>query len=355
MPRQRPLHLLACAALGWTLNQSGDPARACSRVFSNANGQAMVVGRTMDLFLDDRVALVLRPRGMAAGGFHGAVDANPRHWRVRYGSTGALSLGLVLSDGMNQRGLNANLLYLGTSRYPRRDNRIPGLSNARLAEYVLDNFATVEEAIAGLQQVQVVSDRLLQREWGLHLSLADPSGASAVVEFINGVMRVKRGTDSLVMTNEPGLNWQLNNRRRYRPFGGTLPLPGDIDPPSRFVRASAYLSTLPKASTPDDAEANLYGVMKNVAVPAGARDYSSGDSEDTWVTLWTTIANLSQGHYGIQLNSDPDPVWVTLSQLQWNGNGIQVLPLRGLGRTGDVSALLNAAPVQTKTAPTGAV
>ena len=161
-----------------------------------------------------------------------------------------------------------------------------------------------------------------------------------MVEFVDGSMKVKRGNDSLVMTNEPGLNWQLNNRRRYKPFGGTLPLPGDIDPPSRFVRASAYLSTLPKAASADDAEANLYGVMKNVAVPAGARDYSSGDSEDTWMTLWTTIANLSQGHYGIQLNSDPDPVWVTLKHLHWNGSGMRVLPLRGIGRTGDVSELL---------------
>ena len=353
--RRRSLSTAAGLSLLLALPLVPGIANACSRVFSNANGKAMVVGRTMDLFIDDRAALALRPRALAGGGLLGLKDANALHWRSRYGSTGVLSLDAVISDGINERGLNANLLYLGTSRYPDRNTAIPGLSNAKLAEYVLDNFATVEEAIAGLARVQVVSDRVLNRDWGLHLSLADPSGASAVVEFVDGSMKVKRGNDSLVMTNEPGLNWQLNNRRRYKPFGGTLPLPGDIDPPSRFVRASAYLSTLPKAASADDAEANLYGVMKNVAVPAGARDYSSGDSEDTWMTLWTTIANLSQGHYGIQLNSDPDPVWVTLKHLRWNGSGMRVLPLRGIGRTGDVSKLLNGAPLQTKTAPTGAV
>ncbi|MFM7313241.1 MAG: linear amide C-N hydrolase [Cyanobium sp.] len=354
MSRHRPLSLLCSAALACSLLQPV-PAEACSRVFANASPQAMVVGRTMDLFLDDRVALALRPRGLQAGGLHGLQDPNPLRWRSRYGTAGALSLGIVMSDGLNERGLNANLLYLGTSRYPRRNTALPALSNARMAEYVLDNFATVEEAIAGLQRVQVVSDRLLNREWGLHLSLADPSGASAVVEFINGEMKVKRGTDSRVMTNEPGLNWQLANLRRYRPFGGSLPLPGDIDPPSRFVRASTYLSTLPKAATAAEAEAHVFGVMKNVAVPAGALDYSSGDSEDTWVTLWTTIANLSQGTYGIQLSSDPDPLWISLGQLRWNGPGMRVLPLRDLGRSGDISALLNQAPVQTKTAPDGAV
>ena len=95
--------------------------------------------------------------------------------------------------------------------------------------------------------------------------------------------------------------------------------------------------------------------MKNVAVPAGARDYSSGDSEDTWVTLWTTIANLSQGRYGIQLNSSADPVWLTLAKLNWaDGGGMRVLPLEGSGLRGDVSERLNRA-LQTKTAPTGAV
>ena len=348
-----------CCAAGLVLLITGvlrpGIAQACSRVFSNANGQAMVVGRTMDLFVDDRAALVLRPRALAAGGLIGLNDDHALRWHTRYGSTGVLSLGTVISDGINERGLNANLLYLGTSRYPTRNTAIAGLSNARMAEYVLDNFATVDEAIAGLKRVQVVSDRVLDRNWGLHLSLADPSGASAVVEFIDGVMKVKRGNDTLVMTNEPGLRWQLNNRRRYKPFGGSLPLPGDIDPPSRFVRASAYLSTLPKAANANEAEANLYGVMKNVAVPAGARDYSSGDSDDTWLTLWTTIANLSEGHYGIQLNSDPDPVWVSLNRLNWNAAGMRVLPLRGLGRSGDVSEWLNAAPLETKTAPSGAV
>ena len=43
-------------------------ALACSRVLSNSNGQSAVVGRTMDLYLNDRAALVLRPRGLEAGG-----------------------------------------------------------------------------------------------------------------------------------------------------------------------------------------------------------------------------------------------------------------------------------------------
>jgi penicillin V acylase-like amidase (Ntn superfamily) len=322
-------------------------ASACSRVFSNANGKAMVVGRTMDLFLKDDPALVLRPRGLMGGGFIGISDPNPLRWRARHGSVGMLSMGRVISDGMNEKGLNANALYLEATKYEVRNPRRPGLSNARMVDYVLDNFATVNEALAGLAKVQVVSDPLLDRHWPIHLSLADPSGASAVVEWVNGAIKVHQGSDSLVMTNEPELDWQLENLKRYRPFGGTLALPGDVDPPSRFVRGSSYLKTLPKAVSVHDAEANVSGVMKNVAVPAGARDYSQGDDEDTWVTRWTTIANLDTGTYIFHLAANPYPVWVHLGQLRfhWAG-GMRVLDVRPPALTGNVSAWLNNAPVK---------
>ncbi len=320
------------------------PAWPCSRVFAPANPNQRVVGRTMDLFINDGAALALRPRGLEAGGMLGMPDPQALRWRARYGSAGVLSLNRVISDGLNERGLSANLLYLGNSVYPTRNRALPGLSNARLAEYVLDNFASVKEAIAGLRRVQVVSDQVLKRHWGLHLSLADRNGDSAVVEFLNGAMVVREGRDTWVMTNEPELSWQLRNLRRYKPFGGSLPLPGDIDPPSRFVRASAYLRTLPQAKGAIQAEADLAGLMKTVSVPAGAQDYSSGDSEDTWVTLWTSVANLSAGTYTLQLSNSPAAVWVELARLNWSGTAMGVLTLQGKEHSGDVSALLNSAP-----------
>ncbi len=315
---------------------------ACSRVLSNSNGQSVVVGRTMDLYLDDQAALVLRPRGLEAGGLVSTSVPNAKRWRVKHGSVGVMSVGTVLADGLNERGLNVNLLYLSGSDYGSASSAKPVISNLRMAEFVLDNFANVEEAIAGLAQVQIVSDQILDRDWGLHLSMADRSGRSAVVEFIAGRMVVHQGNQTRVMTNEPPLAWQLKNLKRYRPFGGTLPLPGDFDPASRFVRASTFLSTLPKASSPDVAEANLYGVMKNVAVPAGAQDYSGGQAEDSWVTLWTVIANLDQGSYAFQLARNPYPIWVELSRLNFRAGGaMRRLNVQSPALTGDVSELLD--------------
>ena len=89
---------------------------------------------------------------------------NAKRWRVKHGSVGVMSVGTVLADGLNERGLNVNLLYLSGSDYGSASSAKPVLSNLRMAVFVLDNFATVEEAIAGLAEVQIVSDQILDRD-----------------------------------------------------------------------------------------------------------------------------------------------------------------------------------------------
>lgn len=319
-------------------------AEACSRVFSSraANGQAMVVGRTMDLYFNDKPVLAVRPRGLQAGGTENRALPKALSWRARYGSVGVVSAGKVFSDGLNEAGLNANLLYLSGSAYGKPDPSKPALSNGKLVTYVLDNFATVSEALEALSKVQVVSDRILNREWPLHLSMADRSGDSAVIEFINGKMVVHRGDQSHVMTNEPTLDWQLQNIKRYKPFGGALALPGDVDPASRFVRAATFLKTLPKADSVTQAEADVVAVMKNVSVVRGSHDYSGNESEDTWTTLWTSVANLDERTYAIQLARNPYPIWVEMNKLRLDGGGpMRVLDIQPATLRGDVTELLN--------------
>jgi len=335
--------LLALGALVASLT-GADPALACSRVFStrSANGQAMVVGRTMDLYFNDKPALALRPRGLEEGGMLETPTPGAIRWKARYGSVGIFSAGKTISDGMNEAGLNANLLYLTGTEHDRSTSSRPKLSNTKLTQYVLDNFATVQEAVEALKQVQVVSERALNREWPLHLSIADRSGDSAVIEFLKGRMVIHRGASTLVMTNEPPLDWQLTNIKRYKPFGGSLAMPGDPDPASRFVRAATYLKTLPKAASVAEAEADVYAVMKNVAVVRGSQDYSGGDSEDVWTTLWTTVANLDTRTFYVQLARNPYAVWVDLNKVNFGrGGAMRLLDIQPDRLNGDVTELLN--------------
>jgi penicillin V acylase-like amidase (Ntn superfamily) len=345
MKRQLSIALLGSGLLIGTPIASAAPADACSRVFSNDNGVAMVVGRTMDLYMDDHAALELRPRGLKHGGFLGIEDPNPLNWTSKYGSVGIKSLNQAVSDGLNEKGLDANLLYLTDTTHELRDPQRPGVSNVHLVDYVLDNFASVAEVLDALGKVQIVPDKAAGREWPLHLAIADAAGDSAVVEFVDGRMVVHHGKQVQVLTNEPPLDVQLANLKRYKAFGGTEALPGDINPEARFVRASTYLKSLPKPSTDLEALSGVYGVMKNVSVPAGADDTTAGNHEDKWPTLWTTLADLTTGTYYFQSARDPYPVWVEFKRLNLEaGQPARMLDLSAGKLSGDVSALLDEVP-----------
>jgi penicillin V acylase-like amidase (Ntn superfamily) len=304
-----PRSTILVAALSASLLTSS--ALACSRILWNTD-QATVVGRTMDLYMSDKARIAVFPRGMSHTGPTGI--PNMLSWKSKYASVGATALDLAVSDGLNEKGLSANLLYLHDTKYEKRDNR-PGLTNAAWAQYLLDNFATVEEAVEAMKQLQIVSISAGGREWPMHLSIADTKGNSAIFEFVNGKLTINRGPDTLVMTNEPAFSVQRKNLLRYKLFGGKLSMPGDIDPKSRFVRASSYLKTLPKPASLREAVAGAYSVIRNVAVPFGAHDTSGGDSADTWPTLWASLADLSNKVFFFQSTKSANLFWVDLSKV----------------------------------------
>ena len=107
---------------------------------------------------------------------------------------------------------------------------------------MLDNFATVSEAVAAMQNEPFVvvsanipgTDRLAT----LHLSLSDASGDNAVFEYINGKLVIHHDPSYTVMTNSPVFEKQLAINEYWRELGGTTMLPGTNRAADRFVRAS---------------------------------------------------------------------------------------------------------------------
>lgn len=326
------ISLLATTASIGMLNGT---ALACSRILLNS-GQEHVVGRTMDIYMPDHARLIVYPRGISRDG--GVNNGNSMTWVSKYGSVTVNSLNEATSDGINEKGLVANLLYLHETQYEARDHR-PGISNASILLYLLDTSATVAEALAEMQKVQVVSTQIAGRDWPLHISISDADGDSAVIEFVKGSMVVHQGKDTNVMTNEPPLDWQLNNLKDYKYFGGSKPLPGDIDPASRFVRASAFLKSMPTANSTQDALAKVYSIVKTVSVPAGAQDTSTVvETEDAWPTLWATLADSRNKLYFFQASDSPNMYWIDLSKVNFSkGRSVTYLSAYDISLNGEVS------------------
>lgn len=133
-------------AVGFSLLAAA-PAAACTRCMRAFADGGVIVGRSMDWMEDPGSELWVFPRGMKRQGNAGPASLE---WTSRYGSVGVSFYGVATADGMNEKGLVANILYLAESDYGPSVAGRPTLSIAGWAQYALDNYATVAEAVAAL-------------------------------------------------------------------------------------------------------------------------------------------------------------------------------------------------------------
>ena len=106
----------------------------------------------------------------------------------------ALSCLFVSLDGINEKGLAIADLMAGDDAETHQDRGKPDLTTTSALRYVLNRAATVEEAVALLESIDMHSDIGTAH----HFAISDASGRSVVVEYIDGEMVV---TDTPIVTN----------------------------------------------------------------------------------------------------------------------------------------------------------
>ncbi len=301
-------------------------AWACTRlVYLGANGQ-VVTARSMDWKSDIVSNLWVLPRGMERSGKAGP---NSLRWTSRYGSVVTSGYDVSTTDGVNEAGLNANLLWLVESQYPAFGaGSKPGLTIAAWAQYVLDNFATVKEAVAALEKepFTIVSDNVPgeNRLTTLHLSMSDASGDSAIVEYINGRQVIHHGREYQVMTNSPTFDQQLALNAYWKQVGGTTMLPGTNRAADRFARASFYVNAIPKSPDPNKALASVFSVIRNASVPYGL---NTPEEPNISSTRWRTVFDHQRKLYFFESALTPNTFWVDLKALDFSKQTGKVLKL----------------------------
>ena len=312
------------------------PVYPCSRVLWNNNGLAIVVGRSMDWFEDMKTNLWDFTRGIQRDG---GVGKNSLKWTSKYGSLIASGYDIMMVDGINEKGLAVNPLWLAESDYGKRDESIPVIS-VTLSQYFLDNFETVADAgrFIETKPFQIVTGPMgsTNKAAAGHLALADATGDSAVIEYIDGKPKIYHDRKYTVMTNSPPFDEQLANLKQYKAFGGTKELPGSEQSVDRFVRAARYLEGLPKPENKRETIAYLMSVMRNISAPFGASDLLRPNIS---ATRWRTVADLTNRVYYFESTISPNVIWVFLDKLKLT-EGSPVLKLdlvNELDRVGDVT------------------
>lgn len=296
----------------------------CTRVvYSGTNGM-VATGRSMDWKTEMHSNLWAFPRGMMRNGEAGT---NSLKWTSRYGSVVTSAFEIASTDGMNEKGLVANLLWLPETQYPVRDKNKPGLAITAWVQYMLDNFATVEEAVSYIDEdtFQVVSDMMPDgsRLATLHLSISDVTGDCAIFEYVGGRLTVYHNKDYKVMTNSPTYDKQLALNEYWKTIGGLSFLPGTNRAADRFARASFYINALPKTDDERIAVASVFSVVRNTSVPYGI---STPESPEISTTQWRTVSESKSLRYFFESSLTPNTFWVDLRDLDFS-EGAPVLKL----------------------------
>ena len=270
----------------------------------------------MDWKEDTRTNLWIFPRGMKR---NGEIGKNPLEWTSKYGSVVASAYDICSTDGMNEKGLVANLLWLAESEYPQWDGKKPGLSIAAWVQYILDNFATVDEAVSYVEKgtFEVVSDMMPDgtRMATLHLSISDADGDNAIFEYIGGELKIHHDKSYQVMTNSPVFDQQLALNDYWKNIGGTTFLPGTNRAADRFVRASFYINAIPKVADTRTAVASVFSVIRNTSVPLGI---TTPNEPNISSTRWRTVSDQKNKIYFFESTIQPNVFWVNLQDVDFS-------------------------------------
>jgi len=285
--------------------------------------------------------IVAFPRGRRRDGGAAAgttvIEENPLRWTSRYGSLVTTVYDIGSIDGINERGLGVHGLYLQATDLGPRDPSKPGLHAGLWAQYLLDQAATVSEALSLMDGVQLVMVGAHGYNATIHLAIEDATGDSAIVEYEHGRQVVHHGRQYTLMTNDPTYEQQLEllSRQDFSQPDRDMPLPGNVNAIDRFQRAAYFLALLPEAQTTRQAVAGVMAIMRNVSVPFGApyRDFGIYNTE------YRTVSDLTRKIYFFELTTSPNIVWIELDGLDLTeGAQPQVIDPYDESLIGDVTA-----------------
>ncbi|MEG0752366.1 MAG: choloylglycine hydrolase [Angelakisella sp.] len=219
----------------------------------------------------------------------------------------------LLLDGINEEGLACAALYFpGYAKFnDKKEANKTNIAPLDITYWVLSKFQTVEQVAYALNNVNIVRFP----EYGdLHWIVADKSGKSIVIEKTDKGLNVY-DNDIRVLTNSPSFDWQTTNLNQYIPITpiqpsdvywseqklspvgkglGTLGMPGDYSPPSRFIRAAFAKTNMPVPENEIIGISEFYHILNNVAVVNGSVVTRENLKE---TTLYSSCMNLQKCIY----------------------------------------------------------
>ncbi|SDX80471.1 linear amide C-N hydrolase [Paenibacillus sp. PDC88] len=162
--------------------------------FAMKNEEVMLLGHNYDFYYGHGL-IVVSTRDLMKESFKADGTKGVR-WKTKYGNITFTQFGRELPmNGMNEKGLTIAMMYHEDGLYPQTDSR-PALNELQWIQYQLDQYASVEEVIYHLDHI-----RLEKTLYELHYMIADATGQTAIIEFIEGRAHVTQDAPYFSLTN----------------------------------------------------------------------------------------------------------------------------------------------------------
>ena len=336
------------------------PALACTGITLKGSDGTVVFARTLEWgTFDLQGEFLVIPRGTELKATPMPDGRDGIRWTAKYGVAGASGMKkLILADAVNEHGLTVGMFYLpGYTKYQPYDPKTADISMASVdvPMYLASQFRTFDEVRAGLKKVRVVPvvEKIIGIVPPVHYIVTDPSGKSAVIQYIDGALTFFDAPLGVV-TNSPNYDWHILNLNNYlnlsavglspveasglkfAPLGagsGMIGLPGDFTPPSRFVRAVAFTQTARRTKGGYDTVREAFRILDNFNVPAAAAEGSAGHSDGEGLvysaTQWTIATDIKNKrvYYHTQFSRNVRMVDLNTVDFGDTAAGIRRIPL----------------------------
>ncbi|OTY68018.1 choloylglycine hydrolase [Bacillus thuringiensis serovar vazensis] len=285
-----------------------------SLTLETKNGQHLFA-RTMDFTLDMNQEVIIIPRHYQWNNITGEI-INTKHATVGMGINHQGRI--IMADGVNEAGMTCATLYFpGFATYSQSiDDNTTNLAPFDFVTWSLTQFNSVKELKKSVDSITFLDIPLpdLGLTPPLHWILADKWGDCIVLEPTSEGLKLYDNPLG-VMTNSPEFNWHLQNLRQYiglksEPFAptewsnlplsafgqgsGSMGLPGDFTPPSRFVRAAYGKQNIQGIDSEEEGVSALFHILSNCEVPKGGVITEEGALDNT---IYTSVMCMESGTY----------------------------------------------------------
>ncbi len=325
--------------------------KACTGLSLTAKDGAYVQARTIEWGSSDLPSeYVIIPKGQRITAYT-PTGVNGATFQTKYGVVGlAIMQKEFIAEGLNEAGLSAGLFYF--PRYgsyvayqPAENGRT--VNDMQLVTWMLSQFSTIEEVKSALSSIRIVGIDQNNPASTIHWRIGEPSGRQVVLEIVNGIPHFYENPIG-VLTNAPGFEWHLTNLNNYvnlipgdvaphslsnltlTAFGsgsGFLGMPGDITPPSRFVRIAFYRATAPQLSTALETILQCFHILNNFDIPIGI-EHPLGQSPDIpSATQWTSAIDLTNRKIYYKTAYNSTIRCIDLHTIDFNTTPYQSFPL----------------------------